>query len=589
MSLKHWIVPVASGFWVAIFSNYAFAPYSHAGLVWLAPWGLFILERHYRGQYKKLLWSGFWVAIVFYSFSFTWILHMMVVFGGFPYVLAVPLFFLSAIILNLWFPFFLVGFSWLGKRLGKNFAWIAGFVCVLGEFTTPQIFPWYWGSVVAGHNILAQTAEYFSIYGLSFLLFVLSYASFSWFGRDFLGFLYGQIPWRMGRAYWNRKFRLAKIQWVYGILLVFFLGLGGFLYQKWIRVEPTRQLDVLVVQPNAPLEFRDGRSVAETMRELLNRIETLSLMGSASSPDPVDLVVFPESGVPFFSTHKHTATTASNIYWEQFDSFVHILAHKLNASIFYNELDASFAGKEMSRRNLRFYNSSTVVNPNGERMSSYQKVFLLIGGEYMPFEFLYELSPQTGRFEAGTQFSLQPVMRSTHREPHPRHLVFEDTYRLSRGAVGDYYQNHKTAIEEVGKFLPLICYEVIIPEFVREFRKSGNPDFIVNVTNDKWYGVSAETFQHGDLARIRSIEWRKWMVRSTNSGSSFFVDHLGRVVDGEFTGQESAEFIRKKIDLIPSEPTFYVLYGNLLVWLGLGGFALWFSFLYIAKSRRISR
>jgi apolipoprotein N-acyltransferase len=155
--------------------------------------------------------------------------------------------------------------------------------------------------------------------------------------------------------------------------------------------------------------------------------------------------------------------------------------------------------------------------------------------------------------------------------------------------VGEYYSSNHSATKEIAKFLPLICYEVIIPEFVRTFHKSGNPDFFVNVTNDKWYGVSAETFQHGDLARIRSIEWRKWMVRSTNSGSSFFVDHLGRVIDNEFTGQESSEYLRKKVGIIKSEPTFYVLYGNILVWMILMGLSLRYVYIgWFGKSRHIS-
>jgi apolipoprotein N-acyltransferase len=70
-----------------------------------------------------------------------------------------------------------------------------------------------------------------------------------------------------------------------------------------------------VIQPNAPLEFRDGRSAADTMMDLMNRIESLAIEGSASHPDPVDLVVLPESGVPFFSAHKHSATTSPPLYW----------------------------------------------------------------------------------------------------------------------------------------------------------------------------------------------------------------------------------------------------------------------------------
>ncbi|NCN08370.1 MAG: apolipoprotein N-acyltransferase [Leptospira sp.] len=595
MKLKDWIVVIFCSLWVALFSNYAFAPTSQSYLVWFAPWGLFYLERRYRAEYKKLFWIGCLLAIVFYSVSFQWILHMTVTFGGFPLFLALPIFFLSAVFLNLWFPFFLVGFSFLVTKLRREFAFIAGFVALLGEFATPQIFPWYWGSIVAGNIFLAQTAEYMSIYGLTFFLFIGSYLSFTLIGRDIFNFLLS-LP-KMPKIHWSR---ISSLKFFGRELLVIslFWIVGFSLYWKWNQVKPTDWVDTLVIQPNAPLEFRDGRSVAETMLDLMTRIEQLTLEGAASSSDPVDLVVLPESGVPFFSAHKHSATISPPLYWERFDALMKIISNRLNANVFFNELDASYVDEKVrTRKNLRYYNSSTVYDPNGDRISSYQKVYLLAFGEYMPFEFLYDLSPQTGRFEPGKNLDFLPIYsKSSEADVKAeanegiqnndfKHLSFEQTANVKIEEVLEKYKTFRQTTVERARFLPLICYEVIIPEFVRTFKQSGNPDFIVNVTNDKWYGISAETYQHGDLGRIRSIEWRKWMVRSTNSGSSFFVDHLGRVVDNEFTGQESSEFIRKKVGVIKSEHTFYVRYGNSLVWSLLMILASYFSWIYWRTKR----
>ncbi|WCL50350.1 apolipoprotein N-acyltransferase [Leptospira sp. GIMC2001] len=580
MNWKSWIFPITSALWVGVFSNYAFAPFSNAILVWLAPWGLFYLESRYRGQWKKLFWAGCLVAIVFYSFSFNWIIYMTVVFGGFPMFLALPIFFISAIILNLWFPFFLMLFSFLIIKVKKEFAWVAGFVCLLGEFVTPQVFPWYWGSIVAGHETLAQTAEIMSIYGLSFLLFVVSYTMYSWWGRDIL----------LSPARWKRipqRFRLLQKLYLPIALFIIFYVVGFSLYVKWNNVVPSRYVDTLVIQPNAPLEFRDGRSVAETINDLMKRIDELAVQGKASSPDPVDLIVLPESGVPFFSAHKHSATISPPMYWDRYDSLMFLLANRLQSNIFFNELDASFKDNIRTRANRRLYNSSTLYDPNGERKKSYQKVFLLIFGEYMPFDWMYALSPQTGRFEPGKSLELIPYYSKERKldSELPKPISYEDTLNIGKPDVENYYSELKTPTTEVGKFLPLICYEVIVPEFVRTFRDSGNPDFFVNVTNDKWYGVSAETFQHGDLARIRSIEWRKWMVRSTNSGSSFFVDHLGRIVDNEFSAQEASLFMRKKVGVVDSEQTFYVKYGNLLSWMILLGLSIRYGFIYWKKRK----
>jgi apolipoprotein N-acyltransferase len=586
MKFFDWVVIFFCSLWVAVFSNYAFAPTSLTHLVWLSPWGLFFLESRYRGEYKKLFWIGAIISIFFYCFSFRWILYMTVTFGGFPLFLALPIFFLSAIGLNLSFPFFLILFSFLVKKLKRNFTWIAGVVALLGEFVTPQVFPWYWGSILAGDRFLAQTAEYMSIYGLTFLLFIISYTLYSLIGKSILTSILS-LP-KIQNPNWSRLYKIPS----YGkeiIVLAMFTTVGFSLYWKWSQVKPVQWIDTLVIQPNAPLEFRDGRSAADTMMDLMNRIESLAIEGSASHPDPVDLVVLPESGVPFFSAHKHSATTSPPLYWDRFDSLMVLIANKLNANVFFNELDASYTDERIRiRKNLRYYNSSTVYDPNGERMTSYQKVYLLIFGEYMPFEFLYDLSPQTAKFEPGKNLNLLPIYSKNFTQDQKKeldsknfnHITFNDTSQVSKESVVDKYKLLKSPTKEIAKFLPLICYEVIIPEYVRTFKDSGNPDFIVNVTNDKWYGISAETFQHGDLGRIRSIEWRKWMVRSTNSGSSFFVDHLGQVVDNEFTSQESAEFLRKKVGVVKSEKTFYVLYGNVLSWLTIIGFGIYFGFIY---------
>lgn len=187
----------------------------------------------------------------------------------------------------------------------------------------------------------------------------------------------------------------------------------------------------------------------------------------------------------------------------------------------------------------------------------------------MPFDFLYELSQQTGRFEPGPTHNLIRYYTPADKEKSPKglHLGWHDTENLSHEAVRSYYEPAKVEVQESGKFLPLICYEVILPEFVREFRNSGNPEFIVNLTNDKWYGTTTESDQHMELGRLRSIELRRWMVRSTNSGISANIDHLGRLVGGKKTGLMTAETISETIEVIDSPPTFYTQYGNLIPWL----------------------
>ncbi|XDD45737.1 apolipoprotein N-acyltransferase [Leptospira sp. WS39.C2] len=551
----------------AVFSFLSFAPLNLPFFVWFAPFGLFIIEKRNRGEWKKLIYHGFGFAVVFYLVSFHWVYHMTTVFGGFDWYLAVPIFIGSAILLNFKFPVYLLLFSYLAKKINRFFPLIASFAILFAEFFTPQVFPWYFGNVVAENQILAQNAEYTSAYGLSAFLFFVSYFLF-----------YLRSPKKIIRlinTFLPIHQKITKqvyfgMSVLFFVLLVFF-GNGYYLFQKWVNVKPVAEREVLVVQPNAPLEFRDGRNPAEEIRNLMTRIDRM--VEKELKDNPVDLVVLPESGVPFFTTHDSEVTRSIRIYWHQFESLMALISLRHGTNLFFNELDADIPGVKESariiRNDIRTYNSSVLMNPNGERTNSYQKVFLLIFGEYMPFEWMYALSGQTGQFAPGTKLDLIPYFERRKTPSNvTKDLHWEDTFGLSPDSVREHYKTNQIEEKTAGAFLPLICYEVIISEFVRKFQ--GDPDFIVNVTNDKWYGNSVESYQHHTLGRLRAIEFRKWIVRSTNSGTSVFTDHLGRNIDNEFTPIESTATIRKKVSVIPGEMTFYRLYGNLLSYLFMG-------------------
>jgi apolipoprotein N-acyltransferase len=76
----------------------------------------------------------------------------------------------------------------------------------------------------------------------------------------------------------------------------------------------------------------------------------------------------------------------------------------------------------------------------------------------------------------------------------------------------------------------LICYEDILPGFARDAVKEGEPDLLVNLTNDAWFGDTTEPWEHLALAKLRAVEHRRYLVRATNSGVSAIVDPTGAVV-----------------------------------------------------------
>jgi apolipoprotein N-acyltransferase len=163
----------------------------------------------------------------------------------------------------------------------------------------------------------------------------------------------------------------------------------------------------------------------------------------------------------------------------------------------------------------RFFNTALMADKDGSINGRYDKQFLLAFGEYIPFgelfPMLYEMSPNSGRFSSGT--SLEPLPFGEHR------------------------------------ISTLICYEDIIPAFVNGMVQKANPDLLVNLTNDAWFGDSTEPWIHLALAQLRAVEHRRYLIRATNSGVSAMVDPVGRVpVHGGTFTEESliavAKFMR---------------------------------------------
>jgi apolipoprotein N-acyltransferase len=162
----------------------------------------------------------------------------------------------------------------------------------------------------------------------------------------------------------------------------------------------------------------------------------------------------------------------------------------------------------------RWFNTALSSDARGDITARYDKEFLLAFGEYLPlgdtFPVLYDWSPNSGKFSAGTD--LDPLV-------------------ITLDGV-----SHNIAM--------LICYEDILPSFTNKVVRAEHPELLVNMTNDAWFGDTSEPWEHLALAQLRAVEHRRYLVRSTNSGVSAFVDPVGRVMlhTGTFKA-ESADAI----------------------------------------------
>jgi apolipoprotein N-acyltransferase len=153
----------------------------------------------------------------------------------------------------------------------------------------------------------------------------------------------------------------------------------------------------------------------------------------------------------------------------------------------------------------RAFNSIYVLDHDAAILALYDKVHLVPFGEYLPFARLLEglglqaLTKQQDGFLAG------------------------DRRRL-------------LTIPGAPPALPLICYEAIFPA---EMTTAGErPGWIINVTNDGWFGISTGPYQHFQQARLRAIEQGLPLVRAANTGISAVVDPVGRVISSLPLGRE---------------------------------------------------
>ena len=106
------------------------------------------------------------------------------------------------------------------------------------------------------------------------------------------------------------------------------------------------------------------------------------------------------------------------------------------------------------------------------------------------------------------------------------------------------------------RILPLICYEII---YSGKLFKNSNYDFIINISEDGWFGKSIGPKQHFDHSIFRAIESGKYVIRSANNGSSVIINPLGEIekeIDYEKDGY--IDFTSRR-DL---EPTIFSIYGN---------------------------
>jgi apolipoprotein N-acyltransferase len=250
----------------------------------------------------------------------------------------------------------------------------------------------------------------------------------------------------------------------------------------------------------------------------LDEIARISLASAAEKPD---LLVWPEAPAPFSFQDSQFAKIASALAIRFGNPF-------LAGSIEWKSpVDPSDAAPHGS---LLPYNSALLFDAQGQRAFVYDKIHLVPFGEYEPFPLIHRVvssvSGEVGGFHKGNK------------------------YVVGRLPQGDTF----------GVF---ICYEATYPGEVRRFAANG-AQLLINISNDGWFGRSAAAEQHLRMARVRAVENRRWLVRSTNNGFTVSVDPYGRVFE------PLRPDVRAAADLpydFRTDETIYTRFGDWFAWL----------------------
>ncbi len=270
-------------------------------------------------------------------------------------------------------------------------------------------------------------------------------------------------------------------------------------------VQPVR---VALLQGNIEQDVKWDRSF---QKKTLAIYRDLTLQAKANDPD---LIVWPETAAPFFFTRDRESREV-----------VMGIAEEAGVPLLFGGL-AMDEGSGVSRR----LNSAFFLSSNGSLLGRYDKIHLVPFGEYVPLGFL------------------RPLFAGILQ------------------AVGEFSSGSERVVLEGpgGPLSVLICYEVIFPNEVRQFVRGG-ARYLVNLTNDAWFGRTAAPFQHVAAVALRAVENRVPIVRAANTGITAVIDPTGQI------RQPTDLFVRTQVaaEVLPRGQTLsaYTAYGDVFAYL----------------------
>ncbi|HEX7320537.1 MAG TPA: apolipoprotein N-acyltransferase [bacterium] len=238
------------------------------------------------------------------------------------------------------------------------------------------------------------------------------------------------------------------------------------------------RLVVGIVQPNIDPNLKFTRELRDqTFNRLLDLSARCVEYARVQYRAPCDIIIWPESATPIF-------LKSANVFQKKVFAFVDsVQTPLLSGTPIYDQ----------NHKNI--YNGAVLMEPGSVLRQEYRKVHLVPFGEHIPYDRYVPLFRKVdlgeGDYDPGSDFTV---------------------FRLKNAA-----------------FSCLICFESIFPELSRRFVREG-AHFLVNITNDGWFGRISGSQQHNDMAILRAVENGVPLVRCANTGISMVTDEYGRIL-----------------------------------------------------------
>ncbi|MFH1007110.1 MAG: apolipoprotein N-acyltransferase, partial [Candidatus Latescibacterota bacterium] len=394
--------------------------------------------------------------------------------------------------------------EYVGRRLHLPFPWVAALVWTSLEYVrTWGLFGFPWqnlGHILGAHPVLIQSAAYASVLGISFWMVLINgmiFEALRTAGRRrarwiVLIAVFLAAPYVHGRIVLGHAPKTTEHE----------SGNG----KRTPREEGSeKELRVALVQGNIDQSIKwDSRFLNHSLQtyDRLTRSLRTPLanppdsLGMAIEEEKLDLIVWPETAAPVYllkrSVHRDWVTGLARI----------MEAPILTGANDYERIDGD---------KVHIFNSAILFDPELGPVKKTDKRHLVAFSERVP---LLDRFPALDRLCAKLgQGDLSPA----NFTPGAERVLFD-----LRG----------------GPFSVLICFEAIFPDEVRRFVTDG-AQFLVNITNDGWFGRYSAAHQHAQIVAFRAVENRIWIARCANTGISLFIDPWGRVPQSTPIYQES--------------------------------------------------